>query len=442
MHRRGLGLPRLLPARRAAAGAGLGRRLVGQRTEECWERRRACSTASASAQAAPPQSRERALALKVTWWGAGTNVSLAALKYVAGSLTGSTALVADAAHSLSDLLSDVITLFVVDIARVPPDSEHPYGHGRFEAVGSLSVAAVLVGTAGGVGWTSLSAVSEWWSTGILECSLAESGYGGLAVAACIVSLLSKEALYHATVHIGRMVDSQTLIANAWHHRSDALSSVAALVGVGGSMVGLPLCDPAAGLLVSVLVAKAGIDIGWEAVAEVTEQAEPGEAVRKAVRAAARETAGVISIDRLRTRKMGPFSLVDLRVEVDPEISVSAAHQVSLHLRHKIERSQPNVSEVLVNVAPFKRGAVPLMRPHTEVESEVRAVLARVPGIHGVTCVTTHYALGGDRIHLKVDIQCDASLTVREASDIARKAKDLLQGLRDISSVDVDLELDV
>lgn len=368
-------------------------------------------------------------------------MGLAALKYVAGSLTGSTALVADAAHSLSDLLSDVITLFVVDIARVPPDPGHPYGHGRFEAVGSLSVAAVLVATAGGVGWTSLSAMTDWWATGVLECTLAESGYGSLAVAACVISLLSKEALYHATVHIGRMVDSQTLIANAWHHRSDALSSVAALVGVGGSMVGMPLLDPAAGLLVSVLVAKAGIEIGWEAVAEVTEKAEPGEQVREAVRDVARATAGVMSIDRLRTRKMGPFSLVDLRVEVDPEITVSAAHQVSEHLRHEIHRSQPNVSEVLVNVVPFTRGTVALMRPHTEVEREVRAILADVPEIHGVTHVITHYT-PGDGIHLKVDILCDVSISVREACGIARRAKDALQSLPDISSVDIDLELEV
>uniref|UniRef100_A0A7S4VRT5 Cation efflux protein cytoplasmic domain-containing protein n=1 Tax=Alexandrium monilatum TaxID=311494 RepID=A0A7S4VRT5_9DINO len=437
----GRGLFRQCSPASVNAGTNCRRLLVGRQAKECWERGRVFSTASPLEEAAPaPEPRERRLALRVTWWGAGTNVSLAAMKWIAGSLTGSTALVADAAHSLSDLLSDIITLFVVDVARVPPDPAHPYGHGRFEAVGSLSVAAVLVATAGGVGWASISVVAGWWRTGAVECALAESGYGGLAVAACVVSLLSKEALYHATIRVGRTVDSQTLVANAWHHRSDALSSVAALVGVGGSMVGMPLLDPAAGLLVSALVAKAGVEIGWEAVAEVTEKAEPGEEVREAVRAIARATAGVVSIDRLRTRKMGPFSLVDLCIEVDPEISVSAAYQVGEHLRHEIHRSQPNVSEVLVTVVPFQRGTVALMRPHTEVEREVRALLASVPGIRGVSHVIAHY-VPGDGIRLKVDIVCDSSITVRDACGIAGEARSVLEGLHGISSVDVDLELD-
>lgn len=372
-------------------------------------------------------------------------MGLAGFKYAAGVLSGSSVLIADAAHSLSDLLSDVVTLFVVDSARLPPDDDHPYGHGRFEAVGSLSVATVLVATAGGVGWGSLSVLLDWWATGVLDNSVEASGYGGIAVLACVASLVAKEALYHATIKVGRELDSQTLIANAWHHRSDAFSSVAALVGVGGGLMGVPLLDPVAGLLVAGLVAKAGVQIGLEAVSEVTEKAAPDDATREAVRAAAASTAGVVSIDRLRTRKMGPYSLVDLQVEVDPLITVSAAHLVSEHLRREIQISQPSVSEVLVHVVPFRppltafEGAR-LMRPHTEVEREVRAALRGVPDILGVSHVFTHY-VPNEGIRLKVDIICDQTMTIRQACGIARVAKGILEGMSDVSAVDVDLELD-
>lgn len=392
------------------------------------------------------ESDGRAAAMRVTWWGAGTNISLAALKYAAGCLTGSSALVADAAHSLSDLLSDIITLFVVDAARLPPDEDHPYGHGRFEAVGSLSVAVVLVATAGGVGWSSAGTLLDWWCGSAFESGLAESGYGSLAVSACIISLVAKEALYHATVRVGNDIGSQTLIANAWHHRSDAFSSVAALLGVGGSLAGVPWLDPMAGVLVSGLVAKAGIEIGWEAIGEVTEKAVPDDETLMAVQRAAASTTGVTSIDRLRTRRMGPYALVDLHACVDPCISVSAAHNVARHLSHQIKMSARGISEVLIHIVPERHpgttaSSSALLRPHVDVEREVRVALERIPEIHGVSHVITHYVANAG-IHLKVDIVCDDSITIKSASGIARKAKHILEELQDVTSVDVDLELQV
>jgi cation diffusion facilitator family transporter len=398
----------------------------------------------------------RSAALRVTWLGCGANVSLAALKYGAGTLSGSSALIADAAHSLSDMLSDFVTLFVVHYARVPADEDYPYGHGRFEALGSLAVSAVLVGTAGGICWETVSTLLEYWHSGIVENSILDSGYGGLAMAACGISLVTKEMLYHATVNVGRNINSQTLIANAWHHRSDAWSSVAALAGVGGCLVGIPVLDPVSGLLVSGLVAKAGFEIAWDAAQEVTEKVQADDEVIRAVRAAAGETEGILGIHRLRSRKMGPYCLVDLHVHVHPDISVSAGHHVAERLRHRIISSEPHVSEVLVHIEPFARAdfldADIEMRPHPEVEREVRQVLAKVPEIIGVADVIVHYVpmtsshvmtLGVSHgIHLKVDIICDEEITVREAIAIAQRAKGILQKVEGVTYVDVDLELEV
>jgi len=403
-------------------------------------------TPASEEQAFVADTDSRAAALRVTWWGAGTNVSLAAVKYATGSLTGSTALVADAAHSMSDLLSDVVTLVVVDAARRPPDENHPYGHGRFETLGSLSVAAILVATAGGVGWHALLDIHGWWQTGTLGDTLASSGYGGCAVVACIISLASKEALYHATVQVGREVNSQILIANAWHHRSDALSSVAALVGVGGSLAGIPLLDPVAGLFVSGLVAKVGIEIGYESVCEVTEKVMVDSHTQESVNNSAAETPGVVRIDRLRTRKMGPYFLVDVVAEVDPQISISAAHHVAERLRREIHKSEKDVSEVLVNVVPYKQGGTSmagatLMRTHDEVENEVRLALTQIPAILDVSDVVTHYEPDVG-IRLKVDINCAEDITLQMACQTGREAKKLLSQLPDVISVDVDLDLDV
>jgi len=411
--------------------------------------------ASQGAQMELSELEGRNAALRVTWWGFGANVGLAGLKYVAGTLACSSALIADAAHSLSDLLTDFVTLFVLHYARVPADEDHPFGHGRFEALGSLAVSAVLIGTAGGIAWDALSTLQTVLAGSGAENAVLASGYGSVALGVCAISLVTKEMLYHASARVGRRINSQTLIANAWHHRSDALSSVACLVGVGGCMVGFPLLDPMAGLVVSGMVAKTGVEIAWEAALEVTERAEADDGLLVAVRAAAATTDGVLSIHGLRARKMGPYSMVYLHVDVDPDISVSAGYHVAERLRHKILTSESNVSEVLVHIQPFARAkyqaADVSMRSHTEVEREVRQVLGSVPEIRGVADVnvgyipmsSSHVMLRGmsHGIHLKVDIICRQDITVGAANAIASDARGILLKLEGIAYVDVNLDLD-
>lgn len=193
---------------------------------------------------------------RITLVGAAINIFLSALKLAAGVLGHSAAMVADAAHSLSDLASDVITMWSVRMGRLPPDDDHPYGHGRFEALGSLLIAAMLVGTGWAIG-------AHAWQHGAAllagQAALAAAAAGGghvhgvvaiaprpIALVAALLSLFSKEWLYRATAAVGRRLGSTVVVANAQHHRSDALSSVVAFFGIGGAMLGLPLLDPLAG----------------------------------------------------------------------------------------------------------------------------------------------------------------------------------------------------
>ena len=210
---------------------------------------------------------------RITKVGAVANMGMAALKGVVGTAACSPALQADAVHSLSDLVSDGVSLWALHRARRPPDKYYPYGHGKFEAVGSACVGGLLVAAGGGIGIHAIQAAVDACSA--VEVSQAALGLqlGAAAVAALSVGI--KEALYRQTLTVAAEVRSSTLAANAWHHRSDALSSVVALVGIGGCACGVPLLDPLAGVVVSALILKEGASIGSQALGELTDsQVEP------------------------------------------------------------------------------------------------------------------------------------------------------------------------
>uniref|UniRef100_M4BIK1 Cation efflux protein transmembrane domain-containing protein n=1 Tax=Hyaloperonospora arabidopsidis (strain Emoy2) TaxID=559515 RepID=M4BIK1_HYAAE len=194
---------------------------------------------------------------------------MAATKGAVGVTIHSSALIADAAHSLSDLLSDVVTLWSVKVARLPPDQKHPYGYGKYEAVGSLSVGAILVLCGVGIGADGLQAMQQIWS-GEIATTLPDLNLLYLSAGAAGLSIAAKEALFRVTVKIGQQAKSKVLIANAWHHRTDAISSVVALGGIIGSMAGMPLLDPVAGMAVAAMIVKTGGEICLDSVQELTD----------------------------------------------------------------------------------------------------------------------------------------------------------------------------
>ena len=376
-------------------------------------------------------------ALRVTWLGLFVNLILAIAKGFIGTIAHSSALIADAGHSVSDLLSDSITLWAVHMAGVPKDKNHPYGHGKFETVGTFIVAIFLLLTGVGVAWHVLNKIDTPEVPGTAALWMA-------SIAICF-----KEALFHVTRMVGRRSGSRVLLANAWHHRSDAISSVAALVGIGGAQWGIPLMDPIAGVLVAGLIIKTGIDIGYESIRELTDEIVEEEVITELGHILA-EIDGVDHFHEMRARRMGPQLLVDLHIEVDSMMSISAAHQVAERVRLRILDELPAVNEVLVHVdaeddfVESKGGIeetkdIVLMRPQTEIESDVKKILTEIPEIQGITHIYCHYL--NQELTVQVNILLDEEMQIRDAQKIASKARMKIEEIKDIDVADLHLELD-
>ncbi len=267
------------------------------------------------------------------------NILLAAVKLSAGLLANSSAMISDSVHSLSDSVSTVIVLIGLRIADVPADPEHPYGHGRAETVAAKLVALLLVFTALGLGYSSLS---------ILLRGTAVSP-GSLALVAAVFSIAVKESMYRYVMAQGLRIESNAMQADAWHHRTDALSSVTALLGVLGAMVGFPFLDPAAALVVAAMILKTGVAIYWRSVDELVDRS-PSDDILRGIRWEAEQTPGVVHVNEVKARSHGPYVYVDLKICVDPFITVQAGHDIA-HETAESLRALPRVKDVLVHVNP-------------------------------------------------------------------------------------------
>ncbi len=278
---------------------------------------------------------------RITWIGVLANVVLTTAKIAGGKLTGSVSLVADGVHSLSDLVTDVITLVGVSLAARPADEDHPYGHGRFETLSSILIAAALVGV-------GLLLARE---AGAALIAGQGSYPGGTMVVLATVSIVVKELLYWATIKVARRTRSTALVANAWHHRSDALSSVAVLLGGAAGLAGLPYGDSVAGIVVGLMIVLAGAKIGREAACELLEQSVE-EAIMKRIRSALDVHAQVRSWHKLRTRRVGREIFADVHVLVDPHMTVTEAHAIADRLEHDIRDAVDDPINVSIHLEPF------------------------------------------------------------------------------------------
>ena len=375
-------------------------------------------------------------ALKVTLLGLAANLILALAKGFIGIIANSSALIADAGHSVSDLLSDGITLWAVRMSSIPKDKNHPYGHGKFETVGTFIISILLVFTGIGVAGHVFNRMDATVVPGTIALWMA-----GIAI-------IVKEALFHVTRMVGRRTGSRVLMANAWHHRSDAISSVAALLGIAGAQLGIPLMDPIAGMLVAGLIIKTGIDIGYESIRELTDETVEEDVISEL----GKIMSGIEGVDHyheMRARRMGPHLLVDLHIQVDSMMSISAAHQVAERVRLEILEKLPAVNEVLVHVDAEDdhvgdEGSellqdIVLMRPQGEIENDVKKVLAEIPEIQGITHIYCHYL--NQKLTVQVNILLDAEMRIRDAQKIASAARRKIEQIKDIDSADLHLELD-
>ncbi|OOZ35604.1 cation diffusion facilitator family transporter [Solemya velesiana gill symbiont] len=287
-------------------------------------------------------SQERLQATqKVTVIGAALNFLLAIGKTLFGFIAQSHALIADGIHSLSDLLSDALVYFAAKHAHQAPDSDHPYGHGRFETAATMGLGIILLLVAVGIGWDAAHRLFE--PDELLQPTT-------LAIYVAILSVAVKELLYHYTMHVAKRINSEMLRANAWHHRSDSVSSVVVVVGVGGTLAGLPYLDAIAAIGVGLMIAHVGWEIGWPAFQELVDAGLEEERVAL-IRKTIFDVGGVQEIHMLRTRKMGGQASVDVHVLVDPWLSVSEGHMISQMVMERLMEEIEEVVDVTVHIDP-------------------------------------------------------------------------------------------
>lgn len=278
---------------------------------------------------------------RVTLVGAITNALLSSVQIVGGVLTQSQALVADGIHTLSDLASDFVVLIATHFAHQDADDKHPYGHGRMETLATVILGLMLAGVAVGI-------FMQAWERLVSASTLPVPQAMGMALAA--LAILSKEALYHYTIHVARRIQSPLLKANAWHHRSDAISSVVVLIGIAGTQFGLLWFDPLAAMIVAGLIFYMAIKIILESTSELVDTGLDAHEVQE-MRNFICAIDGVENVHLLRTRRMGGRVLVDAHLQVDGRISVSEGHHISDTVMYRLRRQFPVISDVIIHIDP-------------------------------------------------------------------------------------------
>ncbi|TVS09736.1 MAG: cation transporter [Wenzhouxiangella sp.] len=284
------------------------------------------------------RTREAKRATYIAAWLDGT---LGLAKVTAGTLVGSAALVADGIHSVSDLVTDGFVLAATHYGRQGPDHDHHYGHGRIETLATLLLGSVLIFVAGGIAWSSLHRLF----TGIL---IDAPGIAVMVLA--VIALLSKEALFHYTMRVARRTHSKLLEANAWHSRSDVLSTGVVLVALVGAQFGAGWLDAVAAVIVGLLIGKMGWNLVWESARELVDTALPADAQQN-MHQVALDVPGVEGVHDLRTRQSAGQAMVDLHIVVGPRISVSEAHEIGNEVSRRLRKSCAAVTDVTFHIDP-------------------------------------------------------------------------------------------
>ena len=279
-------------------------------------------------------------ARRSTWVSVAVNVVLSTVQVAVGLFVASQALIADGIHSLSDLAADFVVLLALRHSRKAPDADHHYGHQRYENAASLVLGALLLAV--GVGML-------WSAAGKLATPEAIAPGSKVALGVALFTLLAKEGLFRYMLAVAERVRSSMLVANAWHARSDAASSLVVAVGIAGNLLGWPLLDPVAALVVGLMVGKMGWEFLWDALHDLTDRAASEEETR-AIEQEIRAVPGVKGVHDLRTRRTGDMILVDVHLEIDGDLSVREGHAIADEVHTRVMARHP-VLNVLTHVDP-------------------------------------------------------------------------------------------
>jgi len=352
------------------------------------------------------QERKHAIN-KVTWWGVFVNLILSITKIVGGIFGFSAALLADGIHSLSDLASDAMVLFAAKHAGEEADDDHPYGHGRFETLATVALGILLVGVGLGIAYDAVLR---------LTADAVKTTPHMLTLWVAALSIISNEALYHYTKREGLRIRSELLKANAWHHRSDAISSIVVLVGIAGAMAGMPKLDAYAAIVVAIMIMKIGADLAYQSIQELVDTGLEPELVDQ-IKQKILLNEDVQQLHMLRSRRMGHTALVDVHIQVAPKLSVSEGHHISEAVEYSLKNSFDEINDVTVHIDPEddeQEASNEDLPMRSELIIALNQEWAKDDELKNINDVTLHYLSGKISVEACLPIDSISSLAnVRE-----------------------------
>ncbi len=364
---------------------------------------------------------------RVTLISVAANFLLAVFQIVIGYLGHSQALIADGFHTLSDLVTDFMVLYALWHGKKAADEEHPYGHGRIETAVTMILGAVLVLVAAGI------TVRAGWRLAAQEAFLAPAA---LTLWVAIATLAVKEGMYQYTVRVANRYDSDMLRANAWHHRSDAVSSLVVVAGVGGALLGFLYLDSVAAILVALMIAKIGGTLAWRSLHELVDTGLPREDL-DTIRRTILSVSGVKAVHALRSRRTAGRALVDVHIIVDERLSVSEGHQISEAVRTRLMEKIAPITDVMVHIDTEEdldgssSAGLPL---RDEIVRRFQRYLANIPEAQRIEDITLHY-LGG-RIHVDLTLPLDSVPNTDEARQLCARLQAALRADPELGTVRV------
>jgi len=363
---------------------------------------------------------------KVTLIGSAIDFILGVVKIIVGWLANSQALIADGVHSFSDLLTDFLVLYAAKHSHKAADEEHPYGHGRIETLATVGLGVILIVIACGIAYDSVRRINK--PELLLEL-------GGLALMIAVLSIISKEWIYRYTVAAARRLHSDMLLANAWHSRSDAISSIVVVIGIAGAMHGYPYLDAVAAVAVAVMIAKIGASLVRSSSQELIDRALDKDE-SNVIRAHILKVKGVRSLHMLRSRKSAGDAFIDVHIQVDPRLSVSEGHQIGEAVRRRLLDSVDVVSDVTVHIDPEndESGSSSDNLPYREkVIEELKRCWPQLP-VSLLDDVTLHYLAG--EIYLELDLPIEILRNTDEARKLVSELKQAARVLSYVSDIQV------
>jgi len=340
---------------------------------------------------------------RVTITGAVVNCLLAASQIAFGIIGQSQALLADGFHTLSDLLSDFVVLFAVRQSSLAADENHPYGHGRIETLATVMLGFLLVGAGLGIGYRGINSIidSQQVNPELITLFFA------------VLAIFAKEFLYHYTIRAAKRIHSSLLESNAWHHRSDALSSIVVLVGISSQLLGIPYMDALAAIVVAIMIIVMGFRLATKAFAELIDTSLDNELVGQ-VKGLIESNESVREIHSLRSRSMGGLGYVDAEILVNPRLSVSEAHHIAFSLEQAIKTSFPQIIDIGIHVDPLTESghdSVTDLPPRAEILQKLNSAWNDSPCSNAIEQIHLHYL----KSQIEIDVVLPAALSTSENS---------------------------